>query len=119
MADDRLLQPHGLRSIFAKSKTTPPENLYREIALHVAAEDIGPKATPPKATPMANTGAKGFAAIMKARQRQMMEEFSQLADDLNGAFDEQDKLKEAGKSQVAEIKATSAELREVLGLKND
>jgi hypothetical protein len=61
MADDRQLNPHPLRSIFAKPKTTPPENLYREIALYQAAEDIAK----PRARPMTITGYEPGAISAK------------------------------------------------------
>jgi hypothetical protein len=119
VTDDRLLKPHPLRSIFSSApKTTPAANLIREISLHQAAEDIGPK--PSKATPkMANTGAKGFAAIMKARAAKMKDEFSKLADEMNGEFDAMEQLKDHGKDQLAQMKADNADLREALGLEND
>ena len=80
MADDRQLNPHPLRSIFAKPKTTPPENLYREIALYQAAEDIAK----PKARPMTITGyepgaiSAKLAAIKQRAQMRRSDAFGKL-----------------------------------------
>lgn len=109
----RIIQQDKLRR---EVKTTPAANLVREIALFQAAEDIGPK---PKKATMANTGAKGFAAIMKARAAKMKEDFSRLADDLNGEFDAMETLKKQGEDQVAQLKSDNADLREAFGLEND
>jgi hypothetical protein len=68
---------------------------------------------------MANTGAKGFAAIMKARAAQMREEFSKLADEVNGEFAAMEGHLNQAKAARDEMKADNAELREALGLSNN
>lgn len=74
---------------------------------------------PLKAKAMANTGAKGFAAIMKARAAKIREEFSSLADEINSEFDEQEELLGQGRAIKEEMRADAAELRDALGMKND
>lgn len=92
--------------------------IERDMKQLLAAEGISQR-NPTRAQGMANTGAKGFAAIMKARAEQMKAKFSQLADEVNGEFDQMEGHLKAGEDAVAQMKSDNAELREVLGLQND
>lgn len=115
VTDDRQLKPHPLRSIFSTPKPAIASNLERDIALAVITDVIAK----PKEASMANTGAKGFAAIMKTRAAKMKDDFSKLADELNSEFDAMETLKQQGEDQVAQMKADNADLRAALGLEND
>ena len=117
--DGRRLTPHLVRSIFDRRKT---ENIVREIALHQAADAIAKPSTEPitKDKPMAaNTGARGFAAMMKAEAERLKNEFSRLHDDTKAEIDQMNGHLQTGKENLAQLKTENAELREAFGLEND
>src|SRR4051812_22421560 len=103
--------------MWLKPRNDSLERLHREIALHQAAEDIGKPIT--KARAMANTGAKGFAAVLKAHVEDMRKEFSKLHDEVTGEFAAMKGHLETGRAQVAQLKSDNAELREAFGIEND
>jgi hypothetical protein len=72
-----------------------------------------------KSRAMANTGARGFAAMLKARAEELKTEFSKLHDEINGELDAQKNLLQDGKAVHAEMKKDTADLREAFGLGNN
>jgi hypothetical protein len=115
---DRLRADHLRRARLWAPPKPVVEALEQDIAATVVAEIVTIEPKLGKTT-MANTGAKGFAAIVKARAAKMRDDFSKLADEINGEFDAQDNLLQEGKNQHAEMKKDTAELRDALGLGNN
>lgn len=90
------------------------DNLFRAIVQDYAAMERRQKAKD-----MANTGAKGFAATLKAHADAMRAEFSKLHDELTSEFTVMQSHLESGRVQVAQLKADNAELKEAFGIEND